>query len=603
LNFGDSSRRADFIVLQQADGGGLEMDIVEVKTLDEPDQAFSITEEEGEKRASGEAIEQLAATTNTIRRLFSDDDNVTTPPRREALREQLYYELIGRQVAGDKRAWVDRINEVFRGDEQMAVSPRIVSVEINRQGSSELTEECITDDRQSLRVTRLPKNTVLRLLMNGRDEFPEIGSSTDSDAREEAVGDEQITDSTDQSANGESAGADENDESDGMSSETSDDATGDGETEPVPDRPTQFGDPQDYADQVESLKRVLYDFGIEIDEIDPERVEVGPNLIRFKVDLASGQKQGPLKSRSEDIARELALEREPFIHRLPGTSYVAIDVPREEPAIVPIQNYLGLLPEREELTLGELPFVAGITPDGNAHTARLNEAPHMLVGGTTGSGKTVFLYSLLTCLLDRFGTDDLRLAIVDPKMTNFMFCNSLPNLEDDSVIIESEEAADLFDRIVDEEIPRRMNALGQSGSVDIGEHNERSDEPIKPLVVLIDEYADLIDGLGDASDDFEKNVRRIAQKARSLGIHLVIATQRPSAKIIDTDLRANLDMRVAFRLPSASDSQVILDESGAEDLGGNGDLLFREVDSLTRLQGAYVDTDYLRDLIEEVANK
>jgi DNA segregation ATPase FtsK/SpoIIIE-like protein len=282
---------------------------------------------------------------------------------------------------------------------------------------------------------------------------------------------------------------------------------------------------------------------------------------------------------------------------------VAIDVPREEPAIVPIQNYLGLLPEREELTLGELPFVAGITPDGNAHTARLNEAPHMLVGGTTGSGKTVFLYSLLTCLLDRFGTDDLRLAIVDPKMTNFMFCNSLPNLEDDSVIIESEEAADLFDRIVDEEIPRRMNALGQSGSVDIGEHNERSDEPIKPLVVLIDEYADLIDGLGDASDDFEKNVRRIAQKARSLGIHLVIATQRPSAKIIDTDLRANLDMRVAFRLPSASDSQVILDESGAEDLGGNGDLLFREVDSLTRLQGAYVDTDYLRDLIEEVANK
>jgi DNA segregation ATPase FtsK/SpoIIIE-like protein len=133
---------------------------------------------------------------------------------------------------------------------------------------------------------------------------------------------------------------------------------------------------------------------------------------------------------------------------------------------------------------------------------------------------------------------------------------------------------------------------------DIGEHNERSDDPLRPLVVMIDEYADLVDGLGDASGEFEKNVRRIAQKARSLGIHLVIATQRPSAKIIDTDLRANLDMRVALRLPSASDSQVILDESGAEDLGGNGDLLFREVDSLTRLQGAFVDTDYLRDLIE-----
>jgi len=109
----------------------------------------------------------------------------------------------------------------------------------------------------------------------------------------------------------------------------------------------------------------------------------------------------------------------------------------------------------------------------------------------------------------------------------------------------------------------------------------------------------LIDGLGDQSDEFETNVRRIAQKARSVGIHLVISTQRPSANIIDTDLRANLDMRVAFRLPSASDSQVILDESGAEGLGGNGDMLFKETDSMTRLQGTFVDPEYLRDVIGE----
>jgi DNA segregation ATPase FtsK/SpoIIIE-like protein len=141
--------------------------------------------------------------------------------------------------------------------------------------------------------------------------------------------------------------------------------------------------------------------------------------------------------------------------------------------------------------------------------------------------------------------------------------------------------------------------LGESGSIDIKDHNQRADEPLRPLVVIIDEYADLIDGLGDESDAFETNVRRIAQKARSVGIHLVISTQRPSAKIIDTDLRANLDMRVAFRLPSASDSQVILDDSGAEDLGGNGDMLFKESDSMTRLQGTFVDPDYLRNVINE----
>jgi hypothetical protein len=592
LNFGDSNRRADFIVLQKGDGGGLEMDIVEVKTLDDPDLAFSIEDKDGEQIVSGDAVDQLAETTNTVRRVFTAEENVTTPPRREALREQLYYELIGRDTSEDKRSWVDRINDVFRGDEQMVVSPRIVSVEIGRQGSSETTQECVTEDRQSLRVTRLPKNTIVRLLMNGRDEFsePEVeaeGGNTESD--EDAEDDEEPDEETHDDADTES-------DTD-LTPETESDAEEDVDGS-LPDRPSKFGDPQDYADQVESLKRVLHDFGIEIDGIDPNRVEVGPNLVRFKVDLARGQKQGPLESRAEDIARELALEQEPFIHRLPGTSYVAVDIPRKEPAVVPIENYLDLLPERANLTLGELPFIAGITPSGEAHLARLDEAPHMLVGGTTGSGKTVFLYSLLACLLDRFGTEDLRLAIVDPKMTNFMFCNNLTNLEHGSVITESEAAATLFEWIVEDEIPRRMDSLASSGSVDIGEHNERSDEPLRPLVVMIDEYADLVDGLGDASGEFETNVRRIAQKARSLGIHLVIATQRPSAKIIDTDLRANLDMRVALRLPSASDSQVILDESGAEDLGGNGDLLFREVDSLTRLQGAFVDTDYLRDLID-----
>jgi DNA segregation ATPase FtsK/SpoIIIE-like protein len=269
--------------------------------------------------------------------------------------------------------------------------------------------------------------------------------------------------------------------------------------------------------------------------------------------------------------------------------------------VVPIEEYLGDLPGRDDLTVSELPFIAGIEPAGRSHIASLDEAPHMLVGGTTGSGKTVFLYSILTCFLERFDPDEFRLAIVDPKLTNFMFCNQLPNLEHDQVITESEDAADLFEWITETEIPRRTQILGNSGSIDIKDHNERSDDPLRPLVVIIDEYADLIDGLGDESDEFETNVRRIAQKARSVGIHLVISTQRPSAKIIDTDLRANLDMRVAFRLPSASDSQVILDDSGAEGLGGNGDLLFKETDSMTRLQGTFVSPDYLRDVVNEVS--
>ena len=591
LNFGDSNRRADFIVLQPDEQGGLEMEIVEVKSLDEPDQAFQVTEEDGDHIVRGEAADQLKETTATIRGLFEGEDNVTTPPRREALREQLYYELIGRDVPGDKNDWVERVNSVFRGDEQLNVTARIASVEINNQTASGSTVDCVTDDMQTIRVTRLPKKTIVRLIMNGTDDVnmdddpddePNEGESGEGSEKQPS---DDIEDKSEQPDN----------------TESGDPTEANSGSELVDTNTESFGDPEEYADQVESLKRVLGDFDIEISDIDADEVEVGPNLVRYKVELASGQKQGPLESRSEDIAREMALEREPYVHRLPGTKYVAVDVPRKETDVVPIQDYLGDLPDRGELTLSELPFIAGIEPAGNSYIASLDKAPHMLVGGTTGSGKTVFLYSILTCLLKTFDPSELRLAIVDPKLTNFMFCNQLPNLEHDQVITESEDAADLFEWITEEEIPRRTEVLGQSGSIDIGDHNERSDDPLLPLVVIIDEYADLIDGLGDDSDDFETNVRRIAQKARSVGIHLIISTQRPSANIIDTDLRANLDMRVAFRLPSASDSQVILDESGAEGLGGNGDMLFKETDSMTRLQGTLVEPDYLRDVIDDVS--
>ena len=592
LNFGDSDRRADLLVVQPHGDDGLELDIVEVKTLSEPSSAFEITYDDGESIVTGDAVDQLTETTDTIRGLFDGDDNITTPPRREALREQLYYELTSQESHEHTAEWAERVNNVFKGDGQLRVAPRIVSVEINSGESSESTEECLTEERQELRVTRLPKSTVVRLIMNGTDQKAE--PSTDDEEEEQAAdedhGDHSATEDTD------------TDVTEAESEATTDD--GGTEAEASEERestaPTSFGDPADYAARVEEMKRVLNEFNIKIRDIDPDEIEVGPNLVRYKVELGAGQKQGPLESRAEDIAREMAMEREPYIHRLPGTNFVAVDVPREETEIVHIEDYLDQLPEAGETTLGELPFVAGITPAGEAHTAALEEAPHMLVGGTTGSGKTVFLYSLLTCFLERLDPNSVRLAIVDPKLTNFMFFNALPNLENDEVITESGDAAELFEWIVEDEIPRRTKVLGNSGSIDISEHNNRSDEPLKPLVVVVDEYADLIDDIED-SDEFEKNVRRIAQKARSVGIHLVISTQRPSAQIIDTDLRANLDMRVAFRLPSASDSQVILDESGAEGLGGNGDMLFKQADALTRLQGTFVETEYLRDLIQEIS--
>jgi DNA segregation ATPase FtsK/SpoIIIE-like protein len=349
---------------------------------------------------------------------------------------------------------------------------------------------------------------------------------------------------------------------------------------------------------VESLKRVLNEFDIDIRDIDPEEVEVGPNIVRFKVWLTPGERQQKIEQRSEDIAREMALENEPIIHRLPNTRFIAVDVPRQDRQIVRLNEYIDNLPDPTEITAGDLPFIAGVDPSDGTYVTDMRNGPHMLVGGTTGSGKIGFLSSLLACILETQTLDELDLAIIDPKLTNFMFFQNLPNLVTDDIITDADEAYDLFDRLVNEEIPRRKEILGESGSVDIVDHNSRADDLLSPMVVIVDEYADLLDAAEDDADQLETNVRRIAQIARSVGIHLVIATQRPSANIINTDLRSNLAMRAAFRVPSDSDSRVILDESGAEELGGDGDMLFKEGNVITRLQGTLVEPDDLRDLVD-----
>ncbi len=577
LNFESNGRRADFLTVQFDDDSGLILDIVEVKALDEPDNAFTVSDEEDAQVVEGPAVDQLFGSTETIRKLFGRDKNMTIAPRKEALREQVYHELISSDVAGDKAEWADRINNVFRGEAQIEVNPRIVSVEITNQSTADERIDGVTREAQSIRVDRIPRETITRLLVSGfEDERGERQRSNEGDGTDEGVK-----------------------EVEGAKGEMDEEMAKEVEVEEGEALDQPFGDRSEFADTVEQLKRVLNEFDIDIRDIDPNEVEVGPNIIRFKVLLSPGERQQKIEQRSEDIAREMALENEPIIHRLPNTRFIAVDVPRQDRKIVRLEDYIDNLPAPADITVGDLPFVAGVEPSGDALATDLRDGPHMLVGGTTGSGKTVFLYSLLACILETQDLDDVQMAIIDPKLTNFMFFRDLPNLVTDDIITEAEAAYDLFDRLVNEEIPRRKEILEESASVDIVDHNSRADEPLSPILVVVDEYADLLDAAEDDAEQIETNVRRIAQIARSVGIHLVIATQRPSANIINTDLRSNLDMRAAFRVPSDSDSRVILDENGAEGLGGDGDMLFKEGNHITRLQGTLVEPDDLRDLVEQ----
>ena len=192
---------------------------------------------------------------------------------------------------------------------------------------------------KSVKVTRLPKDTIVRLLMNGTDDFEkEVNEEADSEGTvRETLEDETEEESDDESetATGEKP-----------VSVTSNEGAAEDKGQPADQSTIEFGDPEAYTDQVESLKRALHDFGIDIDGIDTDEVEVGPNLVRYKIKLASGQGQGAIESSSEDIAREMAIEREPHVHRLQGTQYVAVDVPLGEKAMVPMQDYMPHLPGR-----------------------------------------------------------------------------------------------------------------------------------------------------------------------------------------------------------------------------------------------------------------
>jgi len=366
--------------------------------------------------------------------------------------------------------------------------------------------------------------------------------------------------------------------------------------EPKPVAPTPCAKENQLAEWIqekaERLGQVLRDYGLHIYPIETDKADIGPSIVRFKVRLRPGEKLSRLQVIAADLQRELALTAVPLIDNVLGTTYVGIDVPRLEPEAVALLPALSELPEAP---VGRLPFLVGRTPAGHTVTADLADLPHLLVAGSTGSGKTMFLYTLIVSLLHQFGPEALSLLLIDPKQTDFVFFEELPHLLDGQVIIDAEEAIAHLGWLTTDVLDTRTQQLRQARCRDIIDYNTRHpDVPMVPIVVAIDEYADLMQVL-DRSDrqEFERRLVRLAQRARNIGIHLVIATQRPSADIVTTSLKTNLPARIAFRLPSHHDSMTILDQPGAENLLGKGDMLYLTKGYAERLQGLYISSDEL----------
>jgi len=340
------------------------------------------------------------------------------------------------------------------------------------------------------------------------------------------------------------------------------------------------GDPEHDAEGTSHrLTRALADLGVEATVV---RAVVGPRVTRYELRLGSGVKVGKVRNLQQDIAYALAATEVRILAPIPGKSAVGVEVPNTRPAKVTLGDVFQEYPDANDWTL---PVGLGKDISGRAVFFDLAEMPHLLVAGTTGSGKNVMLNGLLTSLLLTTDPRQVKLVLIDPKRVELSQFGRVPHLIT-PVVTDVKKAANALQWGV-AEMERRYEVLERLGVRSLEGYNARAETPMPYVVVVIDELADLMMQAGAKVEDA---IIRLAQKARAVGIHLVVATQRPSVDVITGMIKANVPSRIAFAVSSQVDSRVILDIPGAEALLGMGDMLYKPVSAArpSRVQGAFI---------------
>ncbi len=370
-------------------------------------------------------------------------------------------------------------------------------------------------------------------------------------------------------------------------------------------------DMEEQNENMEKIKRTLQDYGIEIQSIS---ATVGPTITLFEIVLVSGTKINRVKNLSDEIAMSIAAKSGiRIIAPIPGKCAIGIEVPNNDPQTVSMRDCIASKVFQESKM--ELPVALGKTITNEVFTFDLAKAPHLLVAGATGQGKSVGLNAIITSLLYKKHPSQLKIVLVDPKMVEFSiykriehhYLAKLPDM-DNPIITDVTKTVDILKSLC-AEMEDRYALVEDAGVRNIKEYNEkfihRQLNPKKHItapigsregtnhrylpyiVAIIDEYGDLI---MTAGKEVELPIARIAQKARAVGIHMIIATQRPSAKIVTGIIKANFPARIAFRVSQSIDSSIIIDQPGAQNLIGRGDLLYSSGNMPTRVQCAFVDT-------------
>ena len=350
------------------------------------------------------------------------------------------------------------------------------------------------------------------------------------------------------------------------------------------------------------IQETLASFGAPVQVVEINR---GPSITQFGVEPLFVETRGgrtkvrvnKISSLSDDLALALAAPRIRIQAPVPGHSYVGIEVPNDEMTLVALRDIV----ESESFLRNKHPlrFALGRDVTGNPINTTLENMPHLLIAGTTGSGKSVCVNSILSCLLLNNTPDDLRLILVDPKRVELTGYNGIPHLLS-PVVVEIDRVIGALQWMT-REMDKRYHLFAQIGARNITDYNGRmklqGGKKLPFIVVVIDELADL---MMIAPGETEQTITRLAQLARATGIHMILATQRPSVDVVTGLIKANFPARVAFAVSSNTDSRVILDQPGAERLLGRGDMLFQAPDapSAARLQGVFVSDHEIQNLVD-----
>lgn len=330
----------------------------------------------------------------------------------------------------------------------------------------------------------------------------------------------------------------------------------------------------------ERIQKTLATFGIQVEMAE---VNVGPTVTQYTLRPSEGVKLAQITTLSNDLALALAAHPIRIEAPIPGKSLVGVEVPNTAKAVVKLREVLESKAFAKRSSL--LSFALGKDVAGNEWVADLDRMPHMLIAGATGSGKSVCINTIILSLLYANTPETLRMIMVDPKRVELTVYNDVPHLLT-PVITKVDPTINAL-RWVTNEMDRRFRVFEEKGKRNIAAFNETAEERLPYIVVIIDELADL---MSVAAQEVEGAIIRLAQMARAVGIHLIVATQRPSVDVITGLIKANITARIAFSVASAVDSRTIIDTSGAEKLLGRGDMLFvnAELSKPKRLQGAFI---------------